>query len=201
MTLNGKIPEVATAFQSMIKSLDQANRQLIYNLMWGKGGWKEFGKALKNIFHQLLADITYAIIKTLALKALMGVVGLAFTPTAISSLSSMPVAGGSAMSSAAVMRFGSIPAYPTGAIPSNHMLAFIDPREAIINQASTRANVGLLNAINQSNGKAIALDNVVQSNISLNVDGKVLAEVVDKHRQVTANYAGTTSYPRRSAYR
>jgi len=182
------------AFTTFASSLDQANRQLVYNMLWGKGGWKSFEKGLADIFKQLLADIAYAIARALILQAIIGATG-----------------GGGGLIGRAVLgrvfekgyvpsyQKGRIPAYPTGYVPMDHHLAYIGSKEAVIRADSTRANLNLLRWMNKNPGQAVGGDTTIHNVLTL--DGEVVFENVERRRQDRARNLGAGNYARQSVYK
>ncbi len=75
-----------------------------------------------------------------------------------------PALGAAAAAAATIFGFQKLkliqesqpPAYETGYIPNDHHLAYVDSREAIINRASTQANIAALEWMNANPGKSFA---------------------------------------------
>jgi len=183
------------AFKSFSSAVDTANAELVYNLMWGKGGWKQFEKALGGIFKQLLADIAYAIMRALVLQSILGATGGGGLVSGLVS---------SIFQEGHIPQFqkGRIPAYPTGYIPMDHHLAYIGTKEAVVRADSTRANIDLLRWMNNNPGQSASQGGGVFSfTIPVTIDGREVGRAVDTYRDETARNSGLNNYHRRSNYR
>jgi hypothetical protein len=67
---------------------------------------------------------------------------------------------------------GRVPAYPNGYIPSDHFLAYIGTKEAIIRKEATQANRDILAWMNTNNGRRYDAN----SNVVVNITGNVLSK-------------------------
>ncbi len=187
---------VRTYTKEALNNIDAANRQLVYNMMWGKGGWSEFKKSMKDIFKQLMADITYAIIRAAALQAILSATGLGgagLVSRLIFEKGFIPAHAGGYMPS--------LPAYPSGYVPADHHLAYISDSEAIINKSSTAANYDALKWMNANPGQSLVSGGSHVANINVMLDGRVIGRAVDTYRDEVGRNSGLSNYGRKGAYK
>ena len=188
---NYAVDTLSTAFTN----LDNASRDAVYEMLWGKNGWEKFQQAFKNVVKQLVADIVYLTIKMAALQAVMSTTGLGTFG-----------AGGGIVGKVLGKIFergyipaypkGRIPAYPSGYIPQDHFLAYIGTKEAVIRKEATQANRDILTWMNANNGQRLPLDINLTSVIQ--VDGYEIGRVVDKYRDTIQSLTGYKNYYRKS---
>lgn len=198
---NQVMSKMGDAAKTALNSIDQASRQLVYNMMWGKGGWKEFQKSMGEIFKQLLADITYAIMRAAALQAILSATGLG-------------IGGGGGLLSRAVgslfekgrtppmYRSGRVPVLASG-VPSDHFAAYIGTHEAVVNKQSTMANLSLLKWMNDNPGQSAAAAQAmnIAFTIPVTIDGREVGRATDTYRNEVARNSGSENYSRRRNYR
>ncbi|HUX58122.1 MAG TPA: phage tail length tape measure family protein [Bacteroidales bacterium] len=183
---------IGNSFTSAFSNIDQANRQLTYDLIWGEGGWKNWQKQMSEILKQFVADIIYATIKLIALRAVMTAVGFS------------TVGGGGAFAggfTAGLLGFkrGYVPVLQGGQVPSGHVPAYIDPSEAVINKQSTRSYNNLLRAINENPGGGAGNTINISFNGNVMNDEYVDGYVIPKLQQV-AKSMGATVFTRKGEY-
>lgn len=198
---NQVMAKMGDAAKTALNSIDRASQQLVYNMMWGKGGWKEFQKNMGEIFKQLLADITYAILRAAALQAILSATGLG-------------MGGGGGLLSRAVgslfekgrtppmYRSGRVPVLASG-VPSDHFAAYIGTQEAVVNKQSTMANLSLLKWMNDNPGQSAAAAQAmnVAFTIPVTIDGREVGRATDTYRNEVARNSGSENYTRRRNYR
>ena len=186
--ISESINGVENAFVGSFRSIDEANRQLTYDLIWGEGGWKSWHKQMAEILKNFVADVTYTTAKLIALKAAMTAIGFA----------TLGPAGGGAAGLLGFKR-GYVPVLQGGHVPTGHVPAYIDPQEAIINRRSTQTYNNLLRAINENpqGGAGNAINISFSGNIMDKeyVDGYVIPRL-----QEVAKNMGATVFTTRSKY-
>ncbi len=182
-------------FTGAYGKFESATKAALLETLSGENGWDAWQKAMKVILQQLVVDLMYAIAKALLLKAVTAAIG-------------GPIGAGGGfiggLIKGAFFEKGYIPSYANGRIPvlangmmpADHFPAYIGTREAVINARSTAANAGLLKWINDNPGQQAQAQSVITHTV-LNLDGKTLTEVVDRHQAGNARARGTTTYQRR----
>jgi len=189
------VDELANAFGR----LEDASKNAIYNMLWGKNSWSEFQKALSQMLKQLVADIIYLTLKVIALNAVMAAMPLG-----------MNMAGGGLVTRVLSKIFergymppvyakGRIPAYPQGYVPADHFLAYIGTKEAVMRKEATQANRDILAWMNANAGQRYPGEIKFTSVVTL--DGKEIGRAVDSYRDNVASLTGMQNYYKRSAYK
>ena len=182
---------MANAAKSAMSSFENSTKSALKNALLGKGGWKEWKNAVKEILAGLVVDITFAIAKALILRSITAAFG--------GSLGGGMLLGGMfEKGRVPVFEAGHIPVYSSGRIPDDHFIAAIGQREAVITAEATRANYDLLQQMNASGER---LSTEVNLHNVLTLDGQVVYEGVEKRRQETANLMGANSYHKRNVNR
>lgn len=176
------------SFETAFSAIDQANTQLIYNMMWGKGGWNEFKKAAGEIMKQLIADIIYAIARAIILQSILSATGLGGGGLLTGAVGKLFQKGGVPARNGENVR---IPVFAGGYVPSDHMLSFISPNESVINARSTAANAALLKWINSNPGQQAPMGGDITVRVPIQLDGKVIGEVADKFSYNKARATGS----------
>ena len=196
---NQVMAKMGDAAKTALNSIDQASRQLVYNMMWGKGGWKEFQKNLGEIFKQLLADITYAIARAVVLQTVLSATGGGGGGGLISSAISSLFEKGR---TPPMYRSGRVPVLASG-VPSDHFAAYIGTQEAVVNKQSTMANLSLLKWMNDNPGQSAAGAQAmnVAFTIPVTIDGREVGRATDTYRNEVARNSGSENYTRRRNYR
>ena len=191
--------EWSNAFSTAYSAFESVTKNTLKEVMFGKGGWKEWRTAMKDILQQLVVDLMYAIAKALLLKAIMAGIG-------------MSGGGGGFLTGAVFGKMfekgrmpeyssGRIPVLASGSVPSDHFPAFIGTQEAVINAASTRSNYELLAAMNSNPGAAIGGGGDINLNVVAEADGEVLFRVNERRRRERATAMGAQDYARGSVYK
>ena len=179
---------LTSAAKSAMSSFESATKDALKNSLLGKGGWKEWGKAIKEILAGLIADIVYAIAKALVLRAITSAIGGG----------GLLLGGIFEKGRVPVFEAGHIPVYAGGRIPDDHFIAAIGKREAVITAEATRNNQDLLQEMNRT-GDRLGMDVTVHSVATL--DGAVIFENVEKRREETASLMGARNYHRENVNR
>jgi len=178
-------------YTNAMSSMDTATKQFVFDSIWGKQGLNVWWKNVKQILKEFVADVVWATIKVLALKAALSALGGGGAPFLLERGYVPPF-----------FEKGRVPVLQSGDIPSDHFPAYIGTREAVINAESTRANEDLLRAMNQFPGVSFTgggnESTVVHTSIML--DGREVANVVDEHRNEKARRMGASNYGRNTVY-
>jgi hypothetical protein len=187
-------------FKSAYSSFESATKDALQETLTGENGWDAWQKSMKKILQQLVVDLGYAVAKALLLQAVSASIG---GPTGV---------GGGFIGGMIKKAFfekgympsyakGHIPVLASGSMPSDHFPAYIGTREAVINAESTRANYGLLAAMNANPGASLGGGGDMNITVNAEVDGEVLFRVNEKRRNQQALAMGAQNYGRRSVYR
>jgi hypothetical protein len=196
---NQVMSKMKDSAKTALNSIDRASQQLVYNMMWGNGGWKEFQKNLGEIFKQLLADITYAIARAVVLQTVLSATGGGGRGGLISSAISSLFEKGR---TPPMYRSGRVPVLASG-VPSDHFAAYIGTQEAVVNKQSTMANLSLLKWMNDNPGQSAAAAQAmnVAFTIPVTIDGREVGRATDTYRNEVARNSGSENYTRRRNYR
>ncbi len=183
------------SIQTAMGSFESATKDALKRTLTGEGGWQAWKDAMHEILMQLVADLMYAVAKALLLKAITTAIG---GPSVMGSSFLGGVIKGAFFEKGYIPAYsrGRIPVLQSGLMPADHFPAYIGTREAVINAQSTAANAGLLKWINDNPGQQVQAQSVITHTV-LNLDGKTLTEVVDRHQAGNARARGTTTYQRR----
>lgn len=176
---------------SSLNSFGQANRQLVYDTLWGEGGWKNWQQNMSKVIKQLVADIVFLTIKMLALRAVMSSFGGV-------GFGGMVMGGMFQDGRVPVFQNGRVPVFSGGYIPSDHFAAYIGKNEAVVNAQSTRANADILRWMNQNKGQRFGGEKSTVVHTSIKLDGRTIANVVDTHRNRKARDMSAQNYNYRS---
>jgi hypothetical protein len=192
----------SSAAESALGNFESATKSALTETLLGENGWAQWQKSLKKILAAFVVDIMWAVGKALLLQGIM----MAINPGGAAGK-----AGGGFISGALgkflekghvpILAKGSVPVLAGGNIPSDHELVWMDyKREAVINAQSTRANQELLNWINQNPGATAPMESG-DRNITVQIDGQTIFEIMDNKRASRARSMGTVDYATRSVYR
>jgi len=186
---NYAVDTLSTAFTN----LDNASRDAVYEMLWGKNGWNNFLKNFKEIVKQLVAEIVYLTVKAMALQAVLSAVGIfGFGGGGVGARVLSKIFERGYIPSYAR---GKIPAFPTGYVPNDHFLAYIGTKEAVVRKEATQANRDILAWMNANNGQRypneILLTSIVQ------IDGNEVGRAVDRYRDNVQSLTGLKNYSRK----
>ena len=186
---NYAVDTLSTAFTN----LDNASRDAVYEMLWGKNGWSNFLKNFKEIVKQLVAEIVYLTVKAMALQAVLSAVGIFGF-------------GGGGVGARVLSKIfergyipnyaqGRIPAYPEGYLPNDHFLAYIGTKEAVVRKEATHANRDILAWMNANNGQRYQSDILLTSIVQ--IDGNEVGRAVDRYRDNVQSLTGLKNYSRK----
>lgn len=186
---NYAVDTLSTAFTN----LDNASRDAVYEMLWGKNGWNNFLKNFKEIVKQLVAEIVYLTVKAMALQAVLSAIGIfGFGGGGVGARVLSKIFERGYIPSYAR---GRIPAFPTGYIPNDHFLAYIGTKEAVIRKDATQANRDILAWMNTNNGQRYQNDILLTSIVQ--IDGNEVGRAVDKYRDRVQSLTGLQNYSKK----
>ncbi len=186
---NYAVDTLSTAFTN----LDNASRDAVYEMLWGKNGWSNFLKNFKEIVKQLVAEIVYLTVKAMALQAVLSAVGIfGFGGGGVGARVLSKIFERGYIPSYAR---GKIPAFPTGYVPNDHFLAYIGTKEAVVRKEATQANRDILAWMNANNGQRYQNDILLTSIVQ--IDGNEVGRAVDKYRDKVQSLTGLQNYSRK----
>ena len=186
---NYAVDTLSTAFTN----LDNASRDAVYEMLWGKNGWNNFLKNFKEIVKQLVAEIVYLTVKAMALQAVLSAVGIfGFGGGGVGARVLSKIFERGYIPSYAR---GKIPAFPTGYVPNDHFLAYIGTKEAVIRKEATQANRDILAWMNANNGQRYQNDILLTSIVQ--IDGNEVGRAVDRYRDNVQSLTGLKNYSRK----
>ena len=124
------------------------------------------------------------------LGAVAAAAAIAFGVAKVAMISATPIPS---------FREGFVPATDYGVPMMDHFVAAIGKNEAVMNARATAANSDILAYMNET-GERYQGNQSTVVHTHLNLDGKEIASVVDKHRSNKAYQAGLMNYGSRSVY-
>lgn len=186
---------IGVSSKKALATFDTATREALHNSLWGKGGWKEWGKAVKEMLKQLITDLIYAVTKALILKAIVGsmgggggLLGMIFRAGKVPVYERGHVP---------VYEKGHIPVFSSGFIPHDHYPAFIGHSEAVMNAGATRQNADILREMNRT-GKR--MDRNITVPVTVSIGNEEVYRRSEQYRIDQAKRMGTTSFPQPDVY-
>jgi hypothetical protein len=190
------LTDSTSAFNKAYSSFESATKKALKEAMFGKGGWSEWRKAMKNILEDFVIDVMWAVAKALILKAVVGSTtggigggGLGAVLGGLFQTGYLPSYAG-----------GKLPVLATGSIPSDHFPAYIGTREAVITAESTRANYPMIKWMYDNPGQQVPSQGNTINQVN-NFTGNVLSkDFIDnnvvKRLKELSRYEGKDFTPR-----
>lgn len=189
------------AINDAMSTFETSTKEALRETLTGENSWDAWQKSLKKILQAFVVDVMWAVGKALLLQGIMATI----SPGAAAGKGGGGIVTGVlskvlAKGNVPMFARGNIPAFPTGNVPSGHELAWLDiKREAVINAQSTHANRELLKWINDNPG--VPAPTQTGSNITVQIDGHTIFEIMDNYRSDRARALGTKDYQVKSVYK